>query len=137
MLISILRGRRGRTQAAGPLPVRQAGVELGGLAGAHRDVVLAEDQPHFSGEHVEPLVAGVGPQAAVALGRDHDLPHGRAARLVGQGIDEPPVPGAGPRPHARVADPRSADQFVERQVVRVGQGQQQLEARLALPALEP
>jgi hypothetical protein len=48
--------------------VRQPGVERGDLAGSHRDVVLAEDQPHLAGEHVQPLVAGVGAEPALPLG---------------------------------------------------------------------
>src|SRR5205823_2505499 len=50
---------------------------------------------------------------------------------------EPPVAGAGPGPDTRVADRRRADELVEWQVIGLGQGEQQFEARLALPALQP
>ena len=89
-------------------PVRHAGVELCDLAWPHRDVVLAEDQAHLTREHVEPLVALVGAEVALALGRDDDLPDGEPARLLGEREDEPAVAGArlepdraGRRPRAR------------------------------------
>ena len=50
-------------------PVRQSGVELGDFAGTHRDVVLAEDQAHLSGQHVQPFVALVGSKLAVSFRR--------------------------------------------------------------------
>ena len=36
--------------ACGSEPVRQAGVELGDLAGSHGDVVVGQDQPHVPGQ---------------------------------------------------------------------------------------
>ena len=117
-------------------PVRCPRVELGDLAGPHDDVVLAQDQPHLAGEHVQPLVARVGPQPAFALGRDHDLPDRHRARLPGQRVHEPAVAGLGLRPDPRVADPRRADELVQRQVERLGQRQQQLQAGLALAVLQ-
>jgi hypothetical protein len=62
----------------------------------------------------------VGPEVALALGRDDDLPHGEAARLLGQRIDEPPVARARPGPDARVAYCWCTDELVEREVVRLG-----------------
>lgn len=48
-----------RLVVRGAEPVRQLRVELGDLAGTHRDVVLAEDQSHPSREHGQPFVAVV------------------------------------------------------------------------------
>ena len=44
----------------GAEPVRGAGVELGGLAGAEDEVVLGEDEAESAVEDVDPLVALVG-----------------------------------------------------------------------------
>jgi integrase len=79
----------------------------------------AEDEAHLAREHVQPLVSRVGAELAFALGRDVDLPNGHAAGLLRQGVDEPAVAGPGLEAHAGVADPRRADQFIEREVMRV------------------
>ena len=51
--------------------------------GPMRDVVVAEDQPHLSRQHVEPLVALVGAELGlVALRRDDHLPRMQPARLA-------------------------------------------------------
>ena len=52
--------------------------------GPMRDVVVGEDQPHPSGQHVEPLVALMDAQLGfAALGRDDHLPRVHAAAVVG------------------------------------------------------
>ncbi len=43
--------------AGGAEPVRDARVELGGLARLHDEIVLGEPQPQLPGQHVHPLVA--------------------------------------------------------------------------------
>ena len=53
-----------------------------------------------------------------------------------RGIHEPAVACAGPCPDPGVAGRRRADELVERQVVGLGQREQELEARLALPGLQ-
>jgi hypothetical protein len=63
-----------RLVTRGAEPVRKSRVELGDLAGFHRDVVFADDQAHLSGQHVQPFVAVVCPKLALALGRNDDLP---------------------------------------------------------------
>src|SRR4029079_16040580 len=56
-------------------PVRKLRVELSNLAGAHRDVVLAEDKPHLTAKDVKPCVAAVDAELGLALlGGDQDLP---------------------------------------------------------------
>src|SRR4029079_19347507 len=56
-------------------PVRKLRVELSNLTGAHRDVVLSEDEPHLAAQDVQPFVAAVDAQLGLALlGRDQDLP---------------------------------------------------------------
>ena len=50
-------------------PVRHAGVELGDLAGAEHEVVVAEDQAHPAGQDVQPLVPLVRLGSAARLRR--------------------------------------------------------------------
>ena len=124
--------------AGGAEPVRQLGVELGDLARPHRDVTLAEDQPQPPGENVEPLVALVGSKLrSPCSGGIDDLPRMPAAVRSRQRDDDPAVAHARSRPDPGVAERRGADQLVERHAIRVGDRQQELEARLALPRLEP
>ena len=53
----------------------ELGVELGCLADAEDEVLVAEDQPHSAGEHVEPFEAVVCAEHRGRLRRrDHDLP---------------------------------------------------------------
>jgi hypothetical protein len=66
----------------------------------------------------------MGSKLALVLGRDDDLPHGHAAGLLREGIDEPPVAGARPGPDPWVADRRCADELVEWEVIGLGQGEQ-------------
>jgi thioredoxin reductase len=123
--------------ACRPEPVRHARIELRDLARAHRDVVLAEDQPHLAREDVQPLVAFVGAELALSLRRDDDLPDREPGRLLRERKDQTAVAGARLETNARVSYLRRADQFVERHLVRVGERQEQFEARLPLAALQP
>jgi hypothetical protein len=52
-------------------PMRCPGAELGGFAGFDGEVPVAEDEPKFTGEHVEPVLA---PPWAWKLGHDHHFP---------------------------------------------------------------
>ena len=125
-----------RVVALGAEPVRQPGVELVDLARAHRDVVLAEDQPQPAREDVQPLVALVDAQLAVALGWNDDLPHLHGARLLREREDQPALPPAWSEPDPGIADLGCADELVERNLMGLGQREKQLEARLPLAALE-
>ena len=72
--------------------MRKTRIELGNFAGPHRDVVLAEDQPH--------------------------LPRKQAARLQGQREHETSVAALRLEADARVADLGPADELVERDLMR-------------------
>ena len=53
-------------------PVRYPGVELGDLAGLHREIVAAEQQPQLAAEYVQPFVPVVRLELwPLALGPDH------------------------------------------------------------------
>src|SRR5215471_10825451 len=66
-------------------PVRGAGVELGGFARLHDEVMLAKPQPQPAGEHVHPLVALVALLIALGLARrDVHLVGADPAGLAGQ-----------------------------------------------------
>ena len=71
----------GRALAGAAEPVRHLGVELGRLADAQDEVLVAEDEPHPAGQHVEPLEPVVRARVRRRLGRrDDDLPRLDAAR---------------------------------------------------------
>jgi hypothetical protein len=126
-----------RLVAGRPEPVGHAGVELGDLAGSELDVVVGDDEPQPSGEHVQPLVALVDPEVGLlAARRDHDLPGLDAAGLSGERHDDPAVAVLWSEADPRVADLGRADEIVERHLVGLGDRQQQFEARLPLTALE-
>lgn len=57
-----------RAVAGAPEPVRVPRVELGRLARAHDDVVLAQDHPQPTRQDVNPLVAAVRAQLRLTLG---------------------------------------------------------------------
>ena len=97
----------------GTEPVRHAGIELGNLALAHCDVVLAQDEPHLPRQHVQPFVPFVRTELAFALGRNDYFPHLQTARLLGEREDHAPVADAWFQPDARVADLGRAHQFIE------------------------
>ena len=95
----------GRPVAGAAEPVRQLGVELGGLARPEHQVLVAQDQAHPAGQHVEPLVAVVGARLRRRLARgDDDLPGLDAAGLPGQRQH-----GAAVDPPRLEPDPRVAD----------------------------
>jgi hypothetical protein len=59
------------------------------------------------------------------------------AWLPGQRDQRPAAPPHRPGPDARVTRIRRADEFVQRHLVRPGQGQQQLQGRLTGAAFQP
>lgn len=102
-------------------PVRHAGIELGNFALAHCDVVLAQDESHLPGQHVQPFVPFMRTELAFPRGRNDHFPHLQTARLLGKGEDHAPVADAWLQPDARVADLGRADQFVERHLIHRGE----------------
>ena len=50
------------------LPMRDPGVELGGLAGPHGEVLVTEHQPQPAGQHVDPLEALVADRLGLGSG---------------------------------------------------------------------
>jgi hypothetical protein len=124
--------------------VRDAGVELGCLAGGEDEVPVAQGEAEPAGDHVEPFVALVA--AAVQLAW-----RGSArvrARLDDQLEDRGPAWVAGkrqpgraravnrPRVDPRVARHRGAHELVQRDMVCPRDRQQQLERGPALPGFE-
>jgi len=98
--------------------------------------MIAEDQPESSGQDVEPFVALVG----LGLGRrlvdwDDHLPGLQGSGMLGQRQDGTAVDLARLQAHARVAALGYADEFIEGDAVGCGDGQQQFQARFALPGL--
>ena len=118
--------------------MRCASVEFCHLARLHDEVVLAQPQPQAAGEHVHPLVALVALLLPSRLARRGDhLVGADPARLARQ-RDQGPAAS----PHRPDADPRipgrgRADQFVQRHLIGAGQGQQQLQGRLAAAGFQP
>jgi len=115
-------------------PVRYAGVELGDLAGLHDEVVLGEPQPQPPGQDVHPLVALVGLLLGVVVGRgwrDDHLVRPWPARPLCQRDDRAAMAAERPQADAWVARRGRADEVIERHLIRAGQGQQQLQGRLA------
>jgi hypothetical protein len=131
----------GRLGTGAAKPVRDAGVELGDLAGLHDEVVLGEPQPQPPGQDVHPLIALVGLllDVAVVAGRgwrDDDLVRPRPARPLRQRNERAAMAAERLQADARVARRGRADQVIERHLVRAGQGQQQLQGRLAAAGLQ-
>ena len=124
------------TRAGTAEPVRRPGVELRHLAGGHDQVELAEAEPQLAGEHVHPLVPLV-----VCADRDAAPPGGMiilyaaARRPLGERDQRAAVALDGARSDARVVGGRCADEVVQRQSVRAGERQQQLQGRSALPPI--
>lgn len=127
----------GRSVAGGPEPVGHLSVELGCLAGAEDEVLVAEHQPHLSGQHVQPLEPVVGARGRFGLGAwDDDLPRldsaGSRQREHGAAVDATRLES-----DARVADLRCAHEVVDGHPVGLREREQQLQARSSLPVLEP
>ena len=100
--------------------------------------LVAEDQPHPTGEHVQPLVTRRG---CVGCGVDcvagttifqACTPPGPGQRQHGAAVDPARL-----EPDPRVADLRGAHQVVHGHPVGLRQRQQQLQARAPLPGLQP
>ena len=122
-------------------PVRDAGVELGDLAGLHGEVVLGEPQAQPPGQDVHPLVALVGLLLHVAVPagrgwRDDHLVRPRSARPLSQRDERAAMAAERLHADARVARRGRADEIIERHLIRAGQGQQQLQGRLAAAGLQ-
>src|SRR5512146_3550681 len=129
------------TGAGGPEPVRGAGVELGGFPRLEDEVVLAEDQAERAVEHVDPVVALVGPQvgySVVVSGRADELVGLDAAGPAGQGQDDRSVlAGHGAQVDAGITGRRGVDEFVEGDAVGAGQREELLERGAPQARLEP
>ena len=92
----------------------------------------------LSGEHVEPFVALVGAKLGIALlWRDDHLPGVQATRLLRERDEDAAFAGSRLEPDAGIADLGCADQLVQRDLVGLGDRQEQFEAGLALAGLEP
>ena len=129
-------GRR----AGSPEPVRDAGVELGRLTRSQQKVVLAENNPQLAAQDVQPLVALVHLQVRFLAGAtrgDDQLVRLQPARTAGEWQHRHPVAGKGLCVDAWIAGRRCADQLIERDLVGLGERQEQLEVRPALSRLEP
>ena len=128
----------GRLRPVAAEPVRDPGVELGHLARAEHQVVVAEDEPHPPGQDVEPLVALMRTQPRSPLLGGTMIFH--ACTPPGcrvSGITVRPFRLLGLEPNAGVAHLRRADEIVERDPVGLRQRQQQLQAGAALTGLQP
>jgi hypothetical protein len=56
-------------------PVRHLGLEVGCLANAQDQVLVAHDEPHAAGQHLEPFEAVSGAEVGLGLrGGNDDLP---------------------------------------------------------------
>jgi hypothetical protein len=128
----------------GAEPMRDPRIELGGLAGAKGQVMIAEAQPEAAVEHINPLVALVGLQVvrvtavpATAVGRDDELVGLDTARALGQRDHRHAVPRDRAQVDARVTGGRGVDELVQRDAVRPGERKQQLKSGLAVAGLKP
>ena len=122
----------------GAEPVRHPCVELGDLAGPHRDVVLGEDQSQLSRPARTATRSPRGCAARARL-RSGGMTTFQACSPPGcrvSGTTIRPLALLAARSDPRVADLGRPDQLVERDPVGLGDRQQQLEARLALPGLQ-
>ena len=119
-------------------PVRQPGVELCDLPGTQVQIVLGQHQTQPPRQDVQPLV----PLVRTRLGlpsvpwQDH-LVRLQRAGLAGQRYVGHGLPALRAEPNSRVSRLGCADELVQRDLVRLGQRQQQLKTRLALPRLQP
>jgi hypothetical protein len=108
-------------------PVRYARVELGRFARRERQVVFTQDKPQPPVQDIEPLVAFVDPGigfCATAAGLDYKLVCLDAARPPGQRQHRHAMAGDRAQVDAGVPGRRRADELVERDPVRLGQGKQ-------------
>jgi hypothetical protein len=93
--------------------VRHTGVELGHLSRTEDQIMVSENEPHATGEDIQPFVAFVCLQNRLDLrDRDDDLPCLRAAGLSRQRNYSPAVRAPGLQAYAGVSDLGSADQIV-------------------------
>src|SRR4029078_9298077 len=100
-------------------PVRKLRVELSNLAGAHRDVVLTEDQPHLAAQDVQPFVTAVDAGLGLALlGRDQDLPGVDTGVALAERDDDTTVAFPGFRLDPWISDLGGGDELVERHAMR-------------------
>jgi hypothetical protein len=132
-------------QLHGPPPVAgdrvgDAGVELGRLASGEREIGVAEHEAELPGDDVDPFVAFMdllfGVSWRVRVRRDDLLEHVEPARVAGEGEagDAAALGRAGV--DAWVAGGRGADQLVQRDVVRLREGQEQFEGGPPLPGFQ-
>ena len=118
--------------------MREPGVELCDFSGSHGDVVVGEDQTHLPAEHVEPFVALVGAELGfLAFGWDDHFPGVRSAWLLGQGDHDATFADLRREPDPGITDLRGSDQLVERNLVGLGDRQEQFEAGFALTGFQP
>ena len=106
--------------------------------GAHRDVVVAEDQPHAAAEHVQPLVAAreYGTRARRFSGGIKTFQALTPFVFSLSGMTMRPLRFRAFGLIRGIADLGCADELVERHAMRFGDREQQLEARFALAGLE-
>lgn len=124
--------------AGGAEPVREPCVEFGDFARPHGDVVVGEDETHLSAQHIEPFVSLVGAEFGFfAFGWDDHFPGMRPTRILRERDDNAAFADLRCQPDPGIADLRRSDQFVERDLVGLGDREQQLEAGFALPGFEP
>lgn len=121
-----------------PEPMGNAGIELGHLPRPKDQVMVTEHKAHPSRKDIEPLVAFVGLQDGLDLGRrDDDLPGLHAPGLAGQRDDRALVGVSGLEADTGITDFRCADQLIQGHAVSLGQRQEQLQARAPLAGLQP
>jgi hypothetical protein len=121
----------------GAEPVRDLRVELGDLAGRHRDVVVTEDQPELAAQDVQPLMALMCPELGLAaFGWDHHLPGVLTERVLRERYDDPTTPLLRLQSDPRISHLWRANQLFERDAMGLGDREQELQARLALTGLQ-
>jgi thioredoxin reductase len=129
----------GRIRARAGEPVRDVGVELGGLAGRQDHVVFAENEPQPAGQHVQPLVSLVRAQVGIPgllVRREDHLVRLETAGPAGQRDVGHAMPGERGGMDARIPGGRGADQLIKLHLMCPGQRQQQLEGGAALTGLQ-
>src|SRR5690606_40734316 len=117
--------------------VRHRRVELGGIAALDDDVVLAQAQPHPSGEDVEPLESLVHPQRGQLPPRRVGDPVGLHRRVLWrERHDDEPVAVDDAAPHARVGA-AGRHEVVDPDPQAAGEGDDELQAGLPFAGLQP
>ena len=126
-----------RAPAGAAEPGRGAGVELGGFPGLMTKS-CSPSPAAAAGQHVHPLISLVALLVAFGLTRrDDHLVGAYPAGLAGQRDEGAAVAPQRPGADARIGRRWRADQFVQRHLIRTGQGQQQLQGRLAAAGFQP